>query len=97
KSVTVEEQVEELIFEMASDDIEQTVDDVENYVNQPLNDSTQTKDKDPKKGWFKQPPRPPTPNQEWNKRQVVDDQPKQHCTLSRTSLRAVERHMYNQH
>ncbi|GJS47824.1 hypothetical protein Tco_0597945 [Tanacetum coccineum] len=27
--------------------------------------------------WFKQPPRPPTPNPEWNKRQVVLDQPKQ--------------------
>ncbi|GJV91360.1 retrovirus-related pol polyprotein from transposon TNT 1-94 [Tanacetum coccineum] len=77
KSVTAEEPVEELIFEMASDDIEQTVDDVANDVNQPPNDSTQTKDKDPKKYWFKQPPRPPTPHQEWNKHQVVDDQPKQ--------------------
>ncbi|GKD75278.1 hypothetical protein Tco_1333560 [Tanacetum coccineum] len=28
--------------------------------------------------WFKQPPRPPTPNPEWNKRQVVLDQPEQH-------------------
>ncbi|GKE40700.1 hypothetical protein Tco_1464105, partial [Tanacetum coccineum] len=78
KSVTAKELVEEPVFEMASDDIEQTVDDVANDVDQPPNDSTQTKDKDPKKGWFKQPPRPPTPNQEWNKRQVVDDQPKQH-------------------
>ncbi|GJW40175.1 hypothetical protein Tco_0066020 [Tanacetum coccineum] len=28
--------------------------------------------------WFKQPPRPPTPNPEWNKLQVVLDQPEQH-------------------
>ncbi|GJW56614.1 hypothetical protein Tco_0103345 [Tanacetum coccineum] len=27
--------------------------------------------------WFKQPPRPPTPNPKWNKRQVVTDQPEQ--------------------
>ncbi|GKB24646.1 hypothetical protein Tco_0864047 [Tanacetum coccineum] len=77
KSVTVEELVEEPVFEMASDDIEQTIDDVVNDVDQPPNDTTQTKDKVPKYDWFKQPPRPPTPNPEWNKRQVVDNQPKQ--------------------
>ncbi|GJU16496.1 hypothetical protein Tco_1144462, partial [Tanacetum coccineum] len=49
KSMTAEEPVEELVFEMASDDIEQTIDDVANDANQPLDDSTQTKDKDPKK------------------------------------------------
>ncbi|GJS63603.1 hypothetical protein Tco_0678167 [Tanacetum coccineum] len=27
--------------------------------------------------WFKQPPRPPTPDPEWNKRQVILDQPEQ--------------------
>ncbi|GKD25332.1 hypothetical protein Tco_1231546 [Tanacetum coccineum] len=64
KFVTAEEPVKEPVFEMASDDIEQTVDDVANDVDQPLDDSTQTKDKDPKKYWFKQPPRPPTPDQE---------------------------------
>nr|GEZ75582.1 hypothetical protein [Tanacetum cinerariifolium] len=56
KSATVEEPVKEPVFEMASDDIEQTVDDVANDVDQPPNESTQTKDKDPKKDWFKQPP-----------------------------------------
>ncbi|GJS09966.1 hypothetical protein Tco_0366762 [Tanacetum coccineum] len=70
KSVTAKEPVEEIVFEMTSDKIEQTVDDVANDVDQPPDDSTQTKDKDPKKDWFKQPPRPPTPDQEWNKRQV---------------------------
>ncbi|GKE01588.1 hypothetical protein Tco_1389571, partial [Tanacetum coccineum] len=60
KSVTAEEPV----FGMDSDDIEQIVDDVANDVDQPPDDSTQTKDKDPKKDWFKQPSRPPTPDQE---------------------------------
>ncbi|GJZ61276.1 hypothetical protein Tco_0617413 [Tanacetum coccineum] len=60
KSVTVEEP----IFEMASDDIEQTVDDVANDANQPPNDSTQIKDKALKYEWFKQPPWPPTPDPE---------------------------------
>ncbi|GJS29378.1 hypothetical protein Tco_0489998 [Tanacetum coccineum] len=59
KSMTVEEPVE-----MASDDIEQTIDDVVTDADQIHADSTQTKDKAPKKDWFKQPPRPPTPNQE---------------------------------
>ncbi|GJV15539.1 hypothetical protein Tco_1360862 [Tanacetum coccineum] len=59
--------IEETVFETASDDIEQTINDVANDADQPPDDSTQTKDKDPKKDWFKQPPRPPTPDQEWNK------------------------------
>ncbi|GKE39074.1 hypothetical protein Tco_1462479, partial [Tanacetum coccineum] len=78
KSVTAEEPVEEPVFEMASDDIEQTVDDVANDVDQPPDESTQTKDKDSKKDWFKQPPWSPTLDQERNKRQLVDDQPEQH-------------------
>nr|GEV46720.1 hypothetical protein [Tanacetum cinerariifolium] len=64
KFVTAKELVEEPAFKMASDDIEQTIDDVANDADQPPDDSTQTKDKDLKKYWFKQPPRPPTPDQE---------------------------------
>nr|GEW61790.1 hypothetical protein [Tanacetum cinerariifolium] len=48
KSVTVEEPVKELVFKMASDDIEQTVDDVVNNSDQPSEDTTQTNDKAPK-------------------------------------------------
>ncbi|GJT68707.1 hypothetical protein Tco_1020187 [Tanacetum coccineum] len=47
----------------------------DNDAYQPLDDSTQTKDKAPKQDWFEQPPRPPTPDTKWNKRQVVLDQP----------------------
>ncbi|GKE74597.1 hypothetical protein Tco_1536638 [Tanacetum coccineum] len=79
KSLTVEEPVEEPGFEMAPDDIEQTIDDVVNDVDQPPDDMTQTKDKAPKYDWFKQPHRPPTLDLKWNKHQVVDDQPKQSC------------------
>ncbi|GJX34101.1 hypothetical protein Tco_0245658 [Tanacetum coccineum] len=68
KSVTAEEPVEEPVFEMAFDDIEQTVDDGANDADQPPDDSTQNKDKDLKKDWFKQPPRPPTPDPELKKR-----------------------------
>ncbi|GJT92728.1 hypothetical protein Tco_1081573 [Tanacetum coccineum] len=75
KSVTVEEPVKEAVFEMATDHIEQTVDDVVNDADQPPDDTTQTKDKAPKYNLFKQPPRTPTPDPEWNKCQVVDDQP----------------------
>nr|GEU95897.1 hypothetical protein [Tanacetum cinerariifolium] len=52
KYVTVEEPIEEPVFEMASDDIEQTVDDALNDVDQPHDDSTQAKDIYPKKYWF---------------------------------------------
>ncbi|GJS31641.1 hypothetical protein Tco_0492261 [Tanacetum coccineum] len=71
KSMTAEEPVEEPAFEMAFDDIEQSgddvVNDVVNDVDQPPDDATQTKDKAPNKDWFKQPPRPSTPDPEWNK------------------------------
>ncbi|GJZ23516.1 hypothetical protein Tco_0560975 [Tanacetum coccineum] len=84
KSVTIEEPIEEPVeptFEMASDDIEQTVDDVvDDVVNdaeRPLEDATQTKDKAPKKCWFKQPPRSPTLDPEWNKIQKFNDAQKQ--------------------
>ncbi|GJZ11454.1 hypothetical protein Tco_0546213 [Tanacetum coccineum] len=40
KSVTVEELVEEPLFEMASDDIVRTIDDVANDADQPPDDST---------------------------------------------------------
>ncbi|GKF76185.1 hypothetical protein Tco_0225629, partial [Tanacetum coccineum] len=44
KSVTIEEPVEGPVFKMASNDIEQTVDDVANDDDQPPDDSTQTTD-----------------------------------------------------
>ncbi|GJU10996.1 hypothetical protein Tco_1133392 [Tanacetum coccineum] len=69
--MTEKEPGEEPDFEMASNDIEKTIDDVANDADQPCNDSTQTKDKAPNKDGFKQPLRPPTPDQDYNKRQAV--------------------------
>nr|GEV06348.1 reverse transcriptase domain-containing protein [Tanacetum cinerariifolium] len=77
KSVTALEPIKEPVFEMASDDIEHTINDVANDADQTPDDSTQTKDKASKQDWFKQPPRPPTPDLKWNKHQVVLDQTEQ--------------------
>ncbi|GJY75986.1 retrovirus-related pol polyprotein from transposon TNT 1-94 [Tanacetum coccineum] len=46
----------------------QVVDDVVTDADQIPNESTQSKDKAPQQDCFKQPPRPPTPDPEWNKR-----------------------------
>ncbi|GJZ04126.1 hypothetical protein Tco_0537401 [Tanacetum coccineum] len=78
KSITTKEPVEEPIAEVEMDDAVNTAaEDVVHDANQPHDDSTQAKDKVLKQDWFKQPPRPPTPDPEWNKRQVVLDQPEQ--------------------
>ncbi|GJU32646.1 hypothetical protein Tco_1176235 [Tanacetum coccineum] len=57
------------------------MDDAGDYVvhddDQPQDASEPKTTKTLNQEWFKQPPRPPTPNPEWNKRQVVLDQPKQ--------------------
>ncbi|GJW11842.1 gag-pol polyprotein [Tanacetum coccineum] len=44
---------------------------------EPIEEPIAKVDKAPKQDWFKQPPRTPTPDLEWNKRQVVLDQPEQ--------------------
>ncbi|GJS68816.1 hypothetical protein Tco_0683381 [Tanacetum coccineum] len=52
-------------------------DDVVNNADQPQDDAVPKIDNAPKNDWFKQPSRSPTPDLEWNKCQVVDDQPEQ--------------------
>nr|GEU71247.1 retrotransposon-related protein [Tanacetum cinerariifolium] len=51
KSMTTKELVEEPVIEIASDDMEHTIDDVANDADQSPDDSTQTKEKDPKKDY----------------------------------------------
>ncbi|GJS07007.1 hypothetical protein Tco_0363803 [Tanacetum coccineum] len=48
----------------------------EEPVQENVHDADQSQDGEfaPKNDWFKQPPRPPTPDPEWNKCQVIDDQ-----------------------
>ncbi|GJY10773.1 hypothetical protein Tco_0378958 [Tanacetum coccineum] len=74
KSALAKEPVEEPIAEVIMDD---AGDDVARDDN-PSQDTSEPKTrKTLNPNWFKQPPRPPTPDLEWNKRQVVLDQPAQ--------------------
>ncbi|GKC05598.1 hypothetical protein Tco_0997208, partial [Tanacetum coccineum] len=78
KSASAKEPVEEPIAEVAMDDAVNTADeDVIRYNDQPQDTSKPKTYKILNQDWFKQPPRPPTPDLEWNKRQVVLDQPEQ--------------------
>ncbi|GKF35769.1 hypothetical protein Tco_0112527, partial [Tanacetum coccineum] len=71
KFVTIEEPDEEHVHDMSQDDKENIVDEMGNADKHPDGEAA------PNNDWFKQPPRPPTPDPEWNKCQVIDDQPKQ--------------------
>nr|GEY61318.1 hypothetical protein [Tanacetum cinerariifolium] len=66
--------IEELIAEVIMDD---DGDDVAHDDNPPQDTSKSKTRKTLNPDWFKQPSRPSTPNPEWNKRQVVLDQPVQ--------------------
>ncbi|GJV70839.1 retrovirus-related pol polyprotein from transposon TNT 1-94 [Tanacetum coccineum] len=72
KSGSAKEPVEEPIAEVVMEDAGE---DVVHDADQPQDASKPKTDKTPE--WFKQPPRPPTPDLKWNKRQVVLDQPEQ--------------------
>ncbi|GKB59542.1 hypothetical protein Tco_0915728, partial [Tanacetum coccineum] len=70
KSASTKEPTEEPIVEVIMDDAGVAHDD-----NPPQDTSEPKTRKTLNPKWFKQPPRPPTPDPEWNKRQVVLDQP----------------------
>ncbi|GJR32550.1 hypothetical protein Tco_1108782 [Tanacetum coccineum] len=74
KSAPAKEPVEEPIAEVAMDD---AGDDVVHDDDQPQDASKTKTTKTPNLDWFKQPPRPPTPDPEWNKHRVVLDQHEQ--------------------
>nr|GEV98216.1 hypothetical protein [Tanacetum cinerariifolium] len=71
KSALTNEPVKEPITEVNMDD---GGDDVGCDDDQPQTTSEPKTTKTLNLKWFKQPPRPPTPNSKWNKRQVVLDQ-----------------------
>ncbi|GKB53339.1 hypothetical protein Tco_0904092 [Tanacetum coccineum] len=73
KSASAEETVKEATHEVTMGEEEPVQENV-NDADQPQEVATPRKEK---LDWFKQPPRPPTPDLEWNKCQVVDDQPEQ--------------------
>ncbi|GJZ02021.1 hypothetical protein Tco_0519982 [Tanacetum coccineum] len=72
KSTSIKEPVEEPITEVIMDDVG---DDVVRDGDQPQDTSEPKTRKILNPDWFKQPPRPPTLDPEWNKRHVVLDQP----------------------
>ncbi|GKD80629.1 hypothetical protein Tco_1347468 [Tanacetum coccineum] len=74
KFALAKELVEEPIAEVVMDD---AGDDVARDDNQPQDTSEPKTRKNLNPEWFKQPPRPPTPDLEWIKHQVVLDQPAQ--------------------
>nr|GEW86753.1 hypothetical protein [Tanacetum cinerariifolium] len=74
KSASAKEPVEEPIVEVVMDD---AGDDVARNDNQPQDTLEPQTRKNLNPDWHKQHPRPPTPDPEWNKRQVVLDQPAQ--------------------
>nr|GEW29558.1 hypothetical protein [Tanacetum cinerariifolium] len=72
------EPVKELIAEVAIDDAVNIVgEEVVHNDDQPQDTSEPKTYKTPNQDWFKQPPRPPTPDLKRNKRQVVLHQPEQ--------------------
>ncbi|GJT19238.1 hypothetical protein Tco_0877944 [Tanacetum coccineum] len=78
KSASAKEPVEEPIAEVIMDDVVNAAgEDVVRDDDQPQDTSEPKTNKTLNQDWFKQPPRPLTPDPEWNKRQVVLDQPKQ--------------------
>ncbi|GJS20281.1 hypothetical protein Tco_0448913 [Tanacetum coccineum] len=78
KSATTKEPVEEPIAEVIIDDAVNTASkDVVHDDDQPQDTSEPKTYKTQNQDWFKQPSRPPTLDPEWNKHQVVLDQPEQ--------------------
>ncbi|GJT53484.1 retrovirus-related pol polyprotein from transposon TNT 1-94 [Tanacetum coccineum] len=77
KSVTTKEPDEEHVHDMTLDAKENIIDEMGNADEQPDGEAEPNTNNAPKNDWFKRPPRPPTPDPEWNKCQVIDDQPEQ--------------------
>ncbi|GKB30493.1 hypothetical protein Tco_0869894 [Tanacetum coccineum] len=76
KSATTQEPIEEPIAEVVMVDLETTAnEDVVNDADRPHDYVAPKTNKPSRDTWFKQPPRSPTSDPEWNKRQVVVDQP----------------------
>ncbi|GJU14815.1 hypothetical protein Tco_1142781 [Tanacetum coccineum] len=77
KYVTEEEPDEEHVHDVSMDAEENIVDEIGNADEQPDGEASLKTDNARRNNWFKQPPRPLTPDPEWNTCQVVDDQPQQ--------------------
>nr|GEU33506.1 hypothetical protein [Tanacetum cinerariifolium] len=76
KSVSAKKRVKEATHEVAMDVEEPTQEKAKTNVDQPKDDAPKTS-KTSNKNWFKQPPRPLTPDPERNTVQTIRDEPKQ--------------------
>ncbi|GKC79422.1 hypothetical protein Tco_1130196, partial [Tanacetum coccineum] len=76
-SVTTKEPNEEHVRDILLNAKENIIDEMGNADEQPDGEAEPNTKNALKNDWFKQPPRPPTPDPEWNKCQVIDDQPEQ--------------------
>ncbi|GKA68543.1 hypothetical protein Tco_0768460 [Tanacetum coccineum] len=100
KSVTAKESVEEPVFDIASDDVEQTFDDKVSDAGQPPHtdaDETQA-DVAPrilKKDWFNEAPRPKTLDPDWNTIKTVDDTP-EYCVELEYNMEECNRALTDQ-
>nr|GEX82268.1 hypothetical protein [Tanacetum cinerariifolium] len=72
KTINADKLVEEPIHKATIDVEEPTMDDVVNDLDQPQDETASRKDNSI---WFKQPPRPETPDPEWNQDKATDDGP----------------------
>nr|GEU76465.1 hypothetical protein [Tanacetum cinerariifolium]GEU81708.1 hypothetical protein [Tanacetum cinerariifolium] len=78
KFASAKEPVEEPIAKVVMDDAVNTAgEDVVRDDDQPQDTLEPKTNKTPNQDWFKQPPKPPTLDPEWNKHQVILDQPEQ--------------------
>ncbi|GJY26160.1 hypothetical protein Tco_0400886 [Tanacetum coccineum] len=77
KSATAEEPDEEHVHEVSMDAEENFASNMGNADEQTDGEAVLKTENALKNNWFKQPPRYPTPDPEWNKCQVVDDKPEQ--------------------
>ncbi|GJU43763.1 hypothetical protein Tco_1201029 [Tanacetum coccineum] len=93
KSVTAKEPHEKHVHEISMDAEENIVDEMSNADEQPYGEDAPKIDNGLKNNWFKQPPRPPTPDPEWNKCLIVDDQPEQTCRPGHLTVPAE--HFFN--
>ncbi|GJV94382.1 hypothetical protein Tco_1545959 [Tanacetum coccineum] len=74
KSETIKELIEEPIAKVVMDDLETNAnEDVVNDANRPQDDVAPKTNKPSKDTWFKQPPRPPTLDLEWNKHHLTQE------------------------
>nr|GEY34268.1 hypothetical protein [Tanacetum cinerariifolium] len=100
KSLTAKEPDKEHMHDMTLDAEENIVDEMGNADEQPDGEAVPNTDNTPKNDWFKQPPRPPTLDLEWNKCQILSvvsvtvNKLHGYCYLEEIMVRRADRQLY---